>query len=44
MRKNERLSNLGATSVEGDILDRQNNSVKWYWFCENRSKNSGDKF
>ena len=38
MRANERLANLGAASMEGDILDRQYNSVKWYWICEHRSK------
>ena len=38
MRTNERLANLGAASMEGDILDRQYNSVKWYWFCEHWSK------
>ena len=38
MRTNERLANLGAASMQGDILDRQYNLVKWYWFCEHWSK------
>ena len=38
MRTNEKLANIGAASMEGDILDRQYNLVKWYWFCEHWSK------
>ena len=38
MKTNERLANLRAASMEGDMLDRQYNSVKWYWFCEHWSK------
>ena len=38
MGADERLTNLGAASMEGDILGRQYNSVKWYWFCEHWSK------
>ena len=38
MRTNGRLANLGTASMEGDILDRQYDSVKWYWFCEHWSK------
>ena len=34
VKADERLVNLGAASMEGDILGRQYNSVKWYWFCE----------
>ena len=35
MRGDERLANLRAASVEGDILDEQYNSDKWYWLIMN---------
>ena len=38
MRADERLANLGADSLEDDILDRQYSSVKWYCFYEHWSK------
>ena len=38
MRTSERLANLGAASMEDDILDRQDNLVKWFWFCKQWSK------
>ena len=34
----KRLTNLGDARMEGDILGRQYNSVKCYWFCEYGSK------
>ena len=36
----ERLANLGAVYMERDILARQYNSVKWFWFSDHWSKTS----
>ena len=38
LRADERLANLGAVYMEGDILARQYSSVKWYCFSEHWSK------
>ena len=38
LRADERLANLGAVYMEGDILANKYNSVKWYCFFEHWSK------
>ena len=32
------LANLGVVYMEGDVLARRHDSVKWYWFSEHWSE------